>query len=65
MFGILGRNGSEIYINECTTILQPSKGTVTINGEIKNSQKIRQMIGYLPQDFNMKVSEVLYYLGFI
>lgn len=72
MFGILGRNGSgkSTLINIIATILQPSKGTVTINGiEIKNSQKIRQMIGYLPQDFdfypNMKVSEVLYYLGFL
>lgn len=72
MFGILGRNGSgkSTLMNIITTILQPSKGTVTINGiEIKNSQKIRQMIGYLPQDFdfypNMKVSEVLYYLGFL
>ena len=64
MFGILGRNGSgkSTLMNIIATILQPSKGTVTINGiEIKNSQKIRQMIGYLPQDFdfypNMKVSE--------
>lgn len=72
MFGILGRNGSgkSTLMNIIETILQPSKGTVTINGiEIKNSQKIRQMIGYLPQDFdfypNMKVSEVLYYLGFL
>ena len=69
MFGILGRNGSgkSTLMNIIATILQPSKGTVTINGiEIKNSQKIRQMIGYLPQDFdfypNMKV---LYYLGFL
>ena len=72
MFGILGRNGSgkSTLMNIIATILQPSKGTVTINGiEIKNSQRIRQMIGYLPQDFdfypNMKVSEVLYYLGFL
>lgn len=72
MFGILGRNGSgkSTLMNIIATILQSSKGTVTINGiEIKNSQKIRQMIGYLPQDFdfypNMKVSEVLYYLGFL
>ncbi|MCG2344432.1 ABC transporter ATP-binding protein [Staphylococcus epidermidis] len=72
MFGILGRNGSgkSTLMNIIAKILQPSKGTVTINGiEIKNSQKIRQMIGYLPQDFdfypNMKVSEVLYYLGFL
>jgi len=72
MFGILGRNGSgkSTLMNIIATILQPSKGTVTINGiEIKNSQKIRQMIGYLPQDFdfypNMKVSEVLYYLGIL
>ena len=72
MFGILGRKGSgkSTLMNIIATILQPSKGTVTINGiEIKNSQKIRQMIGYLPQDFdfypNMKVSEVLYYLGFL
>lgn len=72
MFGILGRNGSgkSTLMNIIATILQQSKGTVTINGiEIKNSQKIRQMIGYLPQDFdfypNMKVSEVLYYLGFL
>ncbi|MCC2070845.1 ABC transporter ATP-binding protein [Staphylococcus epidermidis] len=72
MFGVLGRNGSgkSTLMNIIATILQPSKGTVTINGiEIKNSQKIRQMIGYLPQDFdfypNMKVSEVLYYLGFL
>lgn len=72
MFGILGRNGSgkSTLMNIIATILQPSKGTVTINGiEIKNSQKIRQMIGYLPQDFdfypNMKVEEALYYLGIL
>ncbi len=42
MFGILGRNGSgkSTLMNIIATILQPSKGTVTINGiEIKNSQK--------------------------
>ncbi len=43
MFGILGRNGcsKSTLMNIIATILQPSKGTVTINGiEIKNSQRL-------------------------
>lgn len=72
MFGILGRNGSgkSTLMNIIATILTPSNGTLTINDiSIREPQKIRKMTGYLPQDFdfypNMKVLDVLYYLGFV
>ena len=72
MFGILGRNGSgkSTLMNILSTLIPATKGEVTINNiSIKETKKIRRIIGYLPQDFdfypNMKVSEVLYYLGFL
>lgn len=72
MFGILGRNGSgkSTLMNILSTLIPATKGEVTINNiSIKETKKIRRIIGYLPQDFdfypNMKVEEALYYLGIL
>ncbi|MFC6293598.1 ABC transporter ATP-binding protein [Macrococcus epidermidis] len=72
MFGILGRNGSgkSTLMKIIATILKKSEGSVVINGiPLEKTEKIRELIGYLPQDFdfypNMKVEECLYYLGIL
>ncbi|WP_372773181.1 ABC transporter ATP-binding protein [Mangrovibacterium sp.] len=55
MFGLLGPNGAgkSSLMRILVTLMQPSKGKVTIDGYdlIKNRKEIRQMLGYLPQDF--------------
>ncbi|MCE4957816.1 ABC transporter ATP-binding protein [Macrococcoides caseolyticum] len=72
MFGILGRNGSgkSTLMKIIATILKKSEGSVVINDiPLEKTEKIRELIGYLPQDFdfypNMKVEECLYYLGIL
>ncbi|CAM3114401.1 ABC transporter ATP-binding protein [Staphylococcus argensis] len=72
MFGILGRNGSgkSTLMNILATLIPATKGKVTVNDiSIKETKRIRGLIGYLPQDFDfypsMKVEEVLYYLGIL
>jgi ABC-type multidrug transport system ATPase subunit len=55
MFGLLGPNGAgkSTLMRILVTLLKHSSGTVSVNGmEISAHRKeIRQMIGYLPQDF--------------
>jgi ABC-2 type transport system ATP-binding protein len=57
MFGLLGPNGAgkSTLMRILVTLMKPSKGKVTINGELdlsKNRREIRSMLGYLPQDFS-------------
>ncbi len=55
MFGLLGPNGAgkSSLMRILVTILKPSTGIVKIDNYdlIKNRKEIRQMLGYLPQDF--------------
>lgn len=55
MFGLLGPNGAgkSSLIRILVTILQPTNGKININGYDLNKyrKEIRQMLGYLPQDF--------------
>lgn len=55
MFGLLGPNGAgkSSLMRILVTLMQPSSGTVTVNGLDlqKNRRQIRLMLGYLPQDF--------------
>jgi len=55
MFGLLGPNGAgkSSLMRILVTILKPSIGHVKIDNYdlIKNRKEIRQMLGYLPQDF--------------
>ena len=55
MFGLLGPNGAgkSSLMRILVTLMKPSHGKVTVNGLdlVKNRKEIRQMLGYLPQDF--------------
>lgn len=70
MFGLLGRNGAgkTTLMKTIATLLQKQKGMITVCGiPVENAAKVRSLIGYLPQDFNMygemTVVEALDYLG--
>lgn len=70
MFGLLGRNGAgkTTLMKILATLHKADAGKVCICGvDVKNSEKIRSMTGYLPQDFsmygNMGVYEAMDYLG--
>lgn len=70
MFGLLGRNGAgkTTLMKVIATLLPESSGEIDVCGvPIKNAGKIREMTGYLPQDFsmygNMTVYEAMDYLG--
>jgi ABC-2 type transport system ATP-binding protein len=57
MFGLLGPNGAgkSTLMRILVTLMKPSNGKVTVNGELdlaKNRREIRSMLGYLPQDFS-------------
>ncbi len=72
MYGLLGENGAgkTTLMRILATVSEPTAGMVQINGvDIKNKKKIRQIIGYLPQEFsvypNMSVYSALDYLGIL
>lgn len=72
MYGLLGENGAgkTTLMRILATMLEPSSGTIQINGiDIKNKKEIRKIIGYLPQEFsiypNMSVYSALDYLGIL
>jgi len=55
MFGLLGPNGAgkSSFMRVLVTVQKATSGTILINGMDINEhrQKIRPLIGYLPQDF--------------
>ncbi|MEG1284801.1 MAG: ABC transporter ATP-binding protein [Romboutsia sp.] len=70
MFGLLGRNGAgkTTLMKSIATLLSVSSGNIIVCGiNVNEASKIREMIGYLPQDFsmysNMSVYEAMDYLG--
>lgn len=70
MFGLLGRNGAgkTTLMKSIATLLSVSSGNIIVSGiNVNEASKIREMIGYLPQDFsmysNMSVYEAMDYLG--
>lgn len=72
MYGLLGRNGAgkTSLMRILATLSEPSSGKVSMNGiPIKETGKIREMVGYLPQDFsfyrNMSVYGAMDYLGLL
>ena len=69
MYGLLGRNGAgkTSFMRILATLSIPTNGDIQMNGvSIKETTKVREMIGYLPQDFsiykNMTVFGALDYL---
>ena len=72
MYGLLGRNGAgkTSLMRILATLSVPSGGEVSMNGiSIKETGKIREIIGYLPQDFsfyrNMSVYDAMDYLSLL
>lgn len=72
IYGLLGENGAgkTTLMRVLTTILAPTEGTVTLDGMLyheKNYGKIREKIGYLPQEIDLypglTVQECLEYMG--
>ncbi len=56
MYGLLGRNGAgkTSLMRILATLSVPTSGDIWLNGvSIKETKKIREMVGYLPQDFSM------------
>lgn len=70
MFGLLGRNGAgkTTLMKTLAALHEKKSGRITVCGiPIEQAGKIREITGYLPQDFsmypNMSVYECLDYLG--
>ena len=72
MYGLLGRNGAgkTSLMRILATLSVPSSGENSMNGiPIKETTEIREIVGYLPQDFsfyrNMSVYGAMDYLGLL
>lgn len=72
MYGLLGRNGAgkTSLMRILATLSVPTNGKITMNGvSIKETTKIREMVGYLPQEFsiyrNMTVYGAMDYFGLL
>ncbi len=72
MFGLLGRNGAgkTTLMKTLATLLQKKDGSITIYGiPIENEKEIREIIGYLPQEFSMypsmNILETMDYLAIL
>lgn len=72
MFGLLGRNGAgkTTLMKTIATLLRKQSGSISVCGiPVENAKAIREIIGYLPQDFSMyptmTVTEALDYLGLL
>ena len=72
MFGLLGPNGAgkTTLMKVLTALVEKNGGEVTVCGvPVEDSRQIRNMTGYLPQDFsmygNMNAYEALDYLALL
>ena len=72
MYGLLGRNGAgkTSLMRILATLSVPSDGEISMNGiSIRETGKIREVVGYLPQNFScygaMSVYGAMDYLGLL
>lgn len=72
MYGLLGKNGAgkTSLMRILAALSVPTNGDIWLNGvSIKETTKIREMVGYLPQDFSMYKSMTVFgamdYLGLL
>ena len=71
VLGLLGPNGAgkSTLMKIIATISKPTEGTLFLDGEdiVKNPDRIRKVLGYLPQDFgvypNLNAYELLEYIA--